>query len=131
MKNQMMTLPEIRNCLDRALWLESIKDQTVDIVLLSSNDTASVTFVDRKGNFWQYPDATYGKEWKCWAKCPTTEETFTPKPGACMIFTHKGKVLLRYSLKGSFPEEKENTIQLLAYEKNIPTEEIETTIINP
>ena len=130
MKNQIMALPEIRNCLDRAMWLESITEKTIDIVLLSSNDEKSITFVDKKGNFWQYPDTTYNTEWRCWTKCPTSEEPFTPKPGAQMIFSHKGKVLLRYSLKGSFPEEKENTIQLLAYEKKIPAEEIETTIIN-
>jgi len=47
-----------------------------------------------------------------------------------MVFYHAGRELLRYTLYGSFPGERENTIELLAAENGIPAGEIYTEIIN-
>lgn len=41
-----------------------------------------------------------------------------------VVFFHNNRELLRYSLLGESEGEREETIQLLAYENNIPAEEI-------
>ena len=46
-----------------------------------------------------------------------------------LVFFYAGKELLRYSLAGTFPEERENTVQLLAYEHNIPASAIYFAIV--
>lgn len=40
------------------------------------------------------------------------------------VFYHGDKELSAYTMKGTFPREKEETIALLAHEKGIPEEEI-------
>ena len=41
-----------------------------------------------------------------------------------LVFYHEGKELLAYTVRGSFSGEIEATKGLLAYENNIPCEEI-------
>ena len=47
-----------------------------------------------------------------------------------MVFRNKetGEELLAYTIKGTFPGERKETIELLAYENHIPKEQITTTI---
>lgn len=46
-----------------------------------------------------------------------------------LVFFCDGKELLRYSLTGTFPGERESTIQLLAYERDIPASAIYFAIV--
>lgn len=45
-----------------------------------------------------------------------------------LVFYHNGKELCRYSLRGTFPGEREATIELTAQELGIPAAEITTRI---
>ena len=46
-----------------------------------------------------------------------------------LVFFYDGRELLRYSLAGTFPGERENTIQLLAAEHDIPASAIYYAIV--
>lgn len=46
-----------------------------------------------------------------------------------LVFTHEGKELCSYTIRGTFPGEKEETIKLLAYENGIPENEIVCSIV--
>ncbi len=46
-----------------------------------------------------------------------------------VFFGPDGKELLRYTVHGTFPGERENTIQLLAYEKGLLPGEISFAVI--
>lgn len=46
-----------------------------------------------------------------------------------MVFSHDGKELARYTLRGTFYGELEDTICLLAYENSIPEDEIKFEIV--
>jgi len=46
-----------------------------------------------------------------------------------LVFFYAGRELLRYSLAGTFPGERENTVQLLAAQHNIPASAIYYAII--
>lgn len=41
-----------------------------------------------------------------------------------LVFFCDGKEILRYTLNGSFPEEREETMKLLAYERDVPVSAI-------
>ena len=47
-----------------------------------------------------------------------------------LVFRHDGKEICAYTLRGTFPGERDETIKLLAHEKGIPAEEITCTIEN-
>ena len=47
-----------------------------------------------------------------------------------LVFRHEGREICAYTLRGTFPGEREETIKLLAHEKGIPAEEITVTIEN-
>jgi hypothetical protein len=46
-----------------------------------------------------------------------------------LVFFYAGRELLRYSLAGTFPGEREDTIQLLAAEHDIPASAIYYAIV--
>ena len=46
-----------------------------------------------------------------------------------VVFLYAGRELLRYSLAETFPGELENTLQLLAYERDIPVSAICIAIV--
>jgi len=46
-----------------------------------------------------------------------------------LVFYYDGQELLRYSLAGTFPGERENTIQLLAAEHDVPASAIYFAVI--
>jgi hypothetical protein len=46
-----------------------------------------------------------------------------------LVFFYAGKELLRYSLAGTFPGERENTIQLLAAKHDVPASAIYYAIV--
>ena len=46
------------------------------------------------------------------------------------VFYLHGKEICRYTIRGTFEGEEEDTIALLAYEKNVPREEITVRIEN-
>ena len=49
---------------------------------------------------------------------------------AWVVFIYEDKELLRYSLWEEMEDEREETILLLAYENDIPAEEISWAIVN-
>ena len=46
-----------------------------------------------------------------------------------LVFFYGGKELLRYTLRGTFPGEREATMQRLAYENDIPVSAISFAIV--
>lgn len=46
------------------------------------------------------------------------------KKRAWIVFRHNGKELCRYSVQGTAPGELKSTLELLAYENDIPESEI-------
>ena len=46
-----------------------------------------------------------------------------------IVFFHEGKELCRYTVSGTFAGERDATIQLLAYENDIPASEITFAIV--
>lgn len=51
------------------------------------------------------------------------------KPPKYKVFSYNGKELLRYTLKGTFDGEEEDTKELLAYDHNIDSSDIVVTVI--
>lgn len=47
-----------------------------------------------------------------------------------VVFYLEGRELLRYTLKGEAPEEREQTARLLAYERKVPVEKITYRIVD-
>lgn len=46
-----------------------------------------------------------------------------------LVFYHEGREICRYTLRGTFPGEREETIKLLAHERGIPAEEITCKVV--
>lgn len=47
-----------------------------------------------------------------------------------LVFYHNGKEICRYTLRGTFTGERENTVQLLAAERGIDASEITFAIVD-
>ena len=45
-----------------------------------------------------------------------------------LVFRHEGRELCAYTLRGTFPGERQATIKQLAHDKGIPAEEITVTV---
>ena len=45
-----------------------------------------------------------------------------------VVFYHEGRELASYTLRGAFPGEREDTVALLAAERNIPPEVIRVAV---
>lgn len=46
-----------------------------------------------------------------------------------LVFSHAGKELCSYTIRGTFDGEKDETIKLLAYQNGIPEKEISCEIV--
>lgn len=46
-----------------------------------------------------------------------------------LVFYHEGRELCRYTLRGTFPGEQQDTINLLAHEHGRPAEEITCKVV--
>lgn len=57
-----------------------------------------------------------------------SDKKMTDEREQWLIFRHEGRELFRYTIRGTFPGEREETINLLAYENGIQAEEIICTI---